>query len=135
MLRAFGPAIESGLPWAAVLGNHDQESTMTREELMSFIYLMDYSVSQVNPVAEDLSNLAKEGRMQDIDGFGNYNLRVYGAPGSHLANSSILNLFFLDSGDRETVHGVRTYGWIKESQLRWIRGVSQVYINSPNSIQ
>lgn len=135
MLRAFGPAIESGLPWAAVLGNHDQESTMTREELMSFISLMDYSVSQVNPVAEDLSNLAKEGRMQDIDGFGNYNLRVYGAPGSHFANSSILNLFFLDSGDRETVNGVRTYGWIKESQLRWIRDVSQVYINSPNSIQ
>lgn len=126
MLRAFGPAIESGLPWAAVLGNHDQESTMTREELMSFISLIDYSVSQVNPLAEDSSNLAKEGRMQDIDGFGNYNLRVYGAPGSHLANSSILNLFFLDSGDRETVHGVRTYGWIKESQLRWIRGVSQV---------
>lgn len=135
MLRAFGPAIESGLPWAAVLGNHDQESTMTREELMSFISLIDYSVSQVNPLAEDSSNLAKEGRMQDIDGFGNYNLRVYGAPGSHLANSSILNLFFLDSGDRETVHGVRTYGWIKESQLRWIRGVSQVYTNSPNSIQ
>lgn len=135
MLRAFGPAIESGLPWAAVLGNHDQESTMTREELMSFISLIDYSVSQVNPFAEVPSNLAKEGRMQDIDGFGNYNLRVYGAPGSHLANSSILNLFFLDSGDRETVHGVRTYGWIKELQLRWIRGVSQVYINSPNSIQ
>lgn len=135
MLQAFGPAIESGLPWAAVLGNHDQESTMTREELMFFISLIDYSVSQVNPLAEDSSNLAKEGRMQDIDGFGNYNLRVYGAPGSYLANSSILNLFFLDSGDRETVHGVRTYGWIKESQLRWIRGVSQVYTNSPNSIQ
>lgn len=133
MLRAFGPAIESGLPWATVLGNHDQESTMTREELMSFISLMDYSVSQVNPVAEDLSNLAKEGRMQDIDGFGNYNLRVYGAPGSHLANSSILNLFFLDSGDRETVHGVRTYGWIKESQLRWIRGVSQGPDHSDNA--
>jgi hypothetical protein len=135
MLRAFGPAIESGLPWAVILGNHDQESTMTREELMSFISLIDYSVSQVNPLAEEPSNLAKEGRMQDIDGFGNYNLRVYGAPGSHLANSSILNLFFLDSGDRETVHGVRTYGWIKESQLHWIRGVSQVYTNSPNSVQ
>lgn len=123
MLRAFRPAIESGLPWAAVLGNHDQESTMTREELMFFISLMDYSLSQVNPLAEDLLGE----RMQDIDGFGNYDLRVYGAPGSYLANSSILNLFFLDSGDREIVNGVRTYGWIKESQLNWLRGVSQVY--------
>ncbi|KAL6194532.1 PREDICTED: probable inactive purple acid phosphatase 28 [Fragaria vesca subsp. vesca] len=127
MLRAFRPAIESGLPWAAVLGNHDQESTMTREELMFFISLMDYSLSQVNPLAEDLLGE----KMQDIDGFGNYDLRVYGAPGSYMANSSILNLFFLDSGDREIVNGVRTYGWIKESQLNWLRGVSQGHSRDP----
>ncbi|KAE8735470.1 putative inactive purple acid phosphatase 28 [Hibiscus syriacus] len=113
LLKAFRPVTESGVPWAAVLGNHDQESTMTREELMFFISLMDYSLSQTNPPSED------------IDGFGNYDLSVYGAPGSRLANSSVLNLFFLDSGDRETVQGVRTYGWIKESQLRWLRRVSQ----------
>ncbi|TYH75304.1 hypothetical protein ES332_D04G010400v1 [Gossypium tomentosum] len=109
LLSAFGPVMESGIPWAAVLGNHDQESSMTREELMSFISLMDYSL----------------GMFLDIDGFGNYNLSVYGAPGSHLANSSVLNLFFLDSGDRETVQGVRTYGWIKESQLNWLRSASR----------
>lgn len=119
LFEAFGPAVESRLPWAAVLGNHDQESTMTREELMSFISLMDYSVSQTNPLAED------------IDGFGNYNLRIWGAPGSHLANHSILNLYFLDSGDRAIVNGVRTYGWIKESQLCWLRGVSKV-LQGPN---
>lgn len=125
MIQAFGPAMELGLPWAAVLGNHDQESTMDREELMYFISLMDYSVAQVNPPAEDPSYLAKGGVMEKIDGFGNYDLGVYGPPGSHLANSSILNLFFLDSGDRETVRGVRTYGYIKESQLRWLHRVSQ----------
>ncbi|KAG2699508.1 hypothetical protein I3760_07G194800 [Carya illinoinensis] len=123
LFEAFGPAMESGLPWAAILGNHDQESTMNREELMSFISLMDYSVSQVNPSAEDLSSPVKGGMVTNIDGFGNYNLRVYGAPGSHLANSSILDLFFLDSGDREVIQGVRTYGWIKESQLSWLRSI------------
>lgn len=96
---------------------------MNREELMSFISLMDYSVSQVNPSAEDLSSPVKGGMVTNIDGFGNYNLRVYGAPGSHLANSSILDLFFLDSGDREVIQGVRTYGWIKESQLSWLRSI------------
>ncbi|XP_030952465.1 probable inactive purple acid phosphatase 28 isoform X1 [Quercus lobata] len=125
LLEAFGPAMESGLPWAAILGNHDQESTMNRAELMSFISLMDYSVSQTNPSAEGPSRSLKGSMMTDIDGFGNYNLRVYGAPGSHLANSSIFNLFFLDSGDRAVVQGVRTYGWIKESQLRWVHGISQ----------
>ncbi|XVF47611.1 hypothetical protein PTKIN_Ptkin03bG0123900 [Pterospermum kingtungense] len=124
LLRAFRPVMESGLPWAAVLGNHDQESTMTREELMSFISLMDYSVSQINPPSKGPNN-ANGGMISDIDGFGNYNLSVYGAPGSHLANSSILHLFFLDSGDRETVQGFRTYGWIKESQLHWLRSVSK----------
>ncbi|KAL9398586.1 hypothetical protein Peur_007547 [Populus x canadensis] len=127
LLRAFAPAMESGLPWAAVLGNHDQESTMTRLELMSFISLLDYSVSQTNPSVEDASSAAKGDTITDIDGFGNYNLRVYGAPGSHLANRTVLDLFFLDSGDREVVQGVRTYGWIKESQLRWLHGVSKGY--------
>ncbi|EEF44130.1 probable inactive purple acid phosphatase 28 [Ricinus communis] len=127
LLRAFGPAMESELPWAAILGNHDHESTMTREDLMSFISLMDYSVSQINPSAGDLSDSGKGSMMVDIDGFGNYDLKVYGPPGSPLANHSVLNLFFLDSGSREVVQGIRTYGWIRESQLRWLRGVSKGY--------
>lgn len=129
MYGAFGPAIKSGLPWAAVLGNHDQESTMTREELMSFISLMDYSVSQPNPYAKDNNHhdSTKQHLLAGIDGFGNYNLEVRGAPSSHLANTSVLNLYFLDSGDRAVVNGVRTYGWIKESQLHWLRGVSEAY--------
>nr|ABD28480.2 hypothetical protein MtrDRAFT_AC148819g26v2 [Medicago truncatula] len=125
MFKAFGPAMESGLPWAAILGNHDQESTLNREELMSLISLMDYSVSQINPSADSLTNSAKGHKMSKIDGFGNYNLRVYGAPGSMMANSSVLNLFFLDSGDRVVYQGIRTYDWIKDSQLHWLRHVSQ----------
>ncbi|KAK7281182.1 hypothetical protein RIF29_08937 [Crotalaria pallida] len=127
LFKAFGPAMESGLPWAAVLGNHDQESTMNREELMSFISHMDYSVSQINPSSDGHTNPTKGGMMTKIDGFGNYNLRVYGAPGSMLANSSILNLFFLDSGDRAVYQGIRTYDWIKDSQLSWLRHVSQEF--------
>lgn len=100
---------------------------MNREELMFFLSLMDYSVAQTNPPAEDFSNKDEGGKNRNINGFGNYNVRVYGPPGSHLANSSILNLFFLDSGDRETVQGIRTYGWIKESQLHWLRGFGQVF--------
>ncbi|XP_031106936.1 probable inactive purple acid phosphatase 28 isoform X1 [Ipomoea triloba] len=125
MFEVFGPVIESGLPWAAVLGNHDQESTMNREELMSFISLMDYSVSQTFPAVEDMFDPTKQKPMTNIDGFGNYNLRIWGAPGSYLSNSSIFNLYFLDSGDRAIVDGFRTYGWIKESQLSWLRSVSK----------
>ncbi|CAF1893222.1 BnaC02g11790D [Brassica napus] len=82
LLQAIGPAIEYGIPWAAILGNHDQESTLDRQE-------------------------------------------VHGAPGSVLSNSTVFYLLFLDSGDRETVQGRRTYGWIKDSQLRWLQDTSK----------
>ncbi|KAL8480265.1 hypothetical protein ACS0TY_026471 [Phlomoides rotata] len=125
LFKAFDPIIKSGIPWAAILGNHDQESTMTREELMTFISLMDFSLSQTFPSAVDTSNSSKQDPVWNIDGFGNYDLRILGAPGSNFANSSVLNLYFLDSGDRAIVNGVRTYNWIKESQLNWLRRVSE----------
>ncbi|KAL1217450.1 putative inactive purple acid phosphatase 28 [Cardamine amara subsp. amara] len=116
LLEAIGPAIEYRIPWAAILGNHDQESTLNRQELMTFLSLMDYSVSQINPLVEE-----NKGAMRLIDGFGNYRVRVHGAPGSVMSNSTVFDLFFLDSGDREIVQGRRTYGWIKESQLLWLQ--------------
>ncbi|KAJ0965596.1 hypothetical protein J5N97_026734 [Dioscorea zingiberensis] len=118
LFRAFAPAMKSEIPWAAILGNHDQESSMNREELMSFISLMDYSISQVNPPSV-------AGGTMRIEGFGNYHIKVYGPFGSGLDNTSILNLYFLDSGDREVVNGRKTYGWIRESQLNWLRSTSQ----------
>ncbi|XP_068642653.1 probable inactive purple acid phosphatase 28 [Aristolochia californica] len=121
LIEAFGPVMESGLPWAAVLGNHDQESTMSREEVMTFLSIMDYSISQVNPSSDSPEVVRKAAHM---DGFGNYNIKVHGASGSELANNSIFNLYFLDSGDRATVNGIRSYGWIKESQLRWLHSIS-----------
>ncbi|KAK9715802.1 hypothetical protein RND81_06G190700 [Saponaria officinalis] len=125
LFSVFRPAMESRLPWAAVLGNHDQESTMNREELMSLISLMDYSVSQVNPSAENFDSHGDRNMLTGIDGFGNYNLEVHGPYGSASANRSVLNLFFLDSGDRVTVEGRRTYGWIRNSQLDWLQALSR----------
>ncbi|XP_042009231.1 probable inactive purple acid phosphatase 29 [Salvia splendens] len=49
MNQAFGPAVNSGIPWAAVLGNHDQESTLSREGVMTHIVGMENTLSQLNP--------------------------------------------------------------------------------------
>lgn len=100
---------------------------MTREELMSFISLMDYSLSKTFPMAEYSPESSNQSPINTIDGFGNYDLTVWGAPGSPFANSSVLNLYFLDSGDRAIVDGIRTYDWIKESQLSWLRSVSKMF--------
>ncbi|KAL6004985.1 hypothetical protein ACLOJK_005544 [Asimina triloba] len=114
---AFASAISSGIPWAAVLGNHDQESTLSRGDVMRHIVQMDRTVSRLNPTVDSCSS-------EEIDGFGNYNLEVAGVAGSGLQNKSVLNLYFLDSGDYSTVPSISGYGWIKPSQQLWFQRTS-----------
>nr|XP_025644294.1 probable inactive purple acid phosphatase 28 isoform X3 [Arachis hypogaea] len=54
--------------------------------------------------------------------------------GSTMANSSILNLFFLDSGGRAFYQGFRTYEGIRESQLNWLQGQKQDPLNPSEDI-
>ncbi|XP_026401784.1 probable inactive purple acid phosphatase 29 [Papaver somniferum] len=121
---AFAPAIVAGIPWAAVLGNHDMESTLTREGVMKHIAGMQLTLSQLNPASADV-----------IDGFGNYNLEVAGAEGSNLQNKTVLNLYFLDTGDYSTVPSIGGYGWIKASQQFWYQKTSlmqqKAYMSKP----
>lgn len=107
---AFAPAIASNIPWAAVLGNHDQESTLSREGVMKHIVGLKNTLSKVNP-----------SEVKFIDGFGNYNLDVGGVEGSGFENKSVMNLYFLDSGDYSTVPSIPGYGWIKPSQQLWFQ--------------
>ncbi|KAL5792103.1 hypothetical protein ACOSP7_000697 [Xanthoceras sorbifolium] len=110
---AFAPAIASNIPWVAVLGNHDQESTLSREGIMKHIVTLKNTLSQVNPLEAHV-----------IDGFGNYNLEIGGVHGSRFENKSVLNLYFLDSGDYSTVPSIPGYGWIKPSQQFWFERTS-----------
>ena len=113
MNAAFAPAVAANIPWAAVLGNHDQESTLSREGVMKHIVGMKHTLSQLNPPEAHV-----------IDGFGNYNLEVHGVEGSNFANKSVLNFYFLDSGDYSTVPSITGYGWIKPSQQFWFQRTS-----------
>ncbi|KAL3324749.1 hypothetical protein AABB24_038717 [Solanum stoloniferum] len=128
MEAAFAPAISSNIPWAAVLGNHDQESTLSREGVMKHIVGMKSTLSQSNPPD-----------VPDIDGFGNYNLEVHGIEGSELTNKSVLNLYFLDSGDYSTVPSIPGYGWIKPSQQLWFqrtsRKLKKIYMHNSNAMK
>ncbi|XP_021280509.1 probable inactive purple acid phosphatase 29 isoform X3 [Herrania umbratica] len=125
VFTAFAPAIAAGIPWAAVLGNHDQEGTLSREGVMKHIVGLKHTMSQFNPSEAHI-----------IDGFGNYNLEVGGVEGSGFANKSVLNLYFLDSGDYSTVPGIPGYGWIKPSQQLWFQRTSaklqRAYMSPPN---
>lgn len=128
-VAAFAAAVNAKIPWAAVLGNHDQEGNLNRLQLMQQIVTMEYTLAQVNPLISSLS-MSSEGHHYEcgvspsIDGYGNYNLEVGGPQGSPLANKSVLNLYFLDSGDYSTVPGIGGYGWLKPSQQVWFSQTS-----------
>ncbi|KAH8488928.1 hypothetical protein H0E87_024528 [Populus deltoides] len=123
---AFWSAIESNIPWAAVLGNHDQDSTLSREGVMKHVVGLKNTLSQVNPAEAHI-----------IDGFGNYNLEIGGVKDSCFENKSALNLYFLDSGDYSTVPAIPGYGWIKPSQQLWFQRTSaklrRVYMRQPEA--
>ncbi|KAG7535282.1 Calcineurin-like phosphoesterase domain ApaH type [Arabidopsis thaliana x Arabidopsis arenosa] len=123
---AFAPAIASKIPWVAILGNHDQESTFTRQEVMNHIVKLPNTLSQVNPPEA----------AHYIDGFGNYNLQIHGAADSKLQNKSVLNLYFLDSGDYSSVPYMEGYDWIKTSQQFWFdrtsKRLQREYKEKPN---
>ncbi|XP_020080832.1 LOW QUALITY PROTEIN: probable inactive purple acid phosphatase 29 [Ananas comosus] len=124
---SFALAVALKLPRAAVLGNHDQESTLSREGVMRHIVGMPYTLSRLNPGQCGM----------EIDGFGNYNLEVHGPEGSVLANKSVLNLYFVDSGDYSTVPSIPGYGWIKPSQQLWFQRTSlenqRKYMSEPHA--
>ncbi|KAJ1390606.1 Phosphoesterase [Sesbania bispinosa] len=121
---AFAPAIASNIPWVAVLGNHDQEGSLSREGVMKHIVGMKNTLSKLNPPEVHI-----------IDGFGNYNLEVEGVKGTAFENKSVLNLYFLDSGDYSKVPLIPGYDWIKPSQQLWFERTSaklkKAYINAP----
>lgn len=121
MDQAFAPVIAAKIPWAAILGNHDQESNLPRAKVMEYLTRMDYSVSEIlNPSMESLLGKSADRRAPiEVHGYGNYYLQVFGALGSESANSSLLNLYFLDSGDYSKFDTVGGYDWVRASQLLW----------------
>ena len=103
---AISPAVRSGLPWAAVFGNHDAEGSVTREQLMDVM-------------RESAGCLAEPGPA-DLSGVGNYALPVRGSDGEKEAAM----LYFLDSGCEAPEH-IGGYEWIHGDQVEWYAQVSR----------
>ncbi|SEO53451.1 metallophosphoesterase family protein [Paenibacillus sp. OV219] len=98
--RAIMPVVESGLPWAAVYGNHDAESGVTREELLAIQQEHEQCLSVAGPA--------------DINGVGNYVLGIEGASG----DSDAAALYFFDSGINAP-KPIGGYAWIHPDQVHW----------------
>lgn len=98
--QAVAPMEERGIPWAAVFGNHDDEGSLGRRELMEMQQTCRMSLLEPGP--------------EEVSGVGNYVLRVLSQEGDSLAAA----LYFLDSNAYAT-HECGGYGWITRSQVAW----------------
>jgi len=96
---AVRTAEESGIPWAAVFGNHDAEAKVTRKQLLDVLMEHDHCLARHTP---------------GISGYGNYVLTVAGNDGSAAAA-----LYFLDSGDYSPLRQVEGYSWVRKDQIDW----------------
>lgn len=81
MDQAFAPVIAAIIPWAAVLGNRDQESNLPRVQVMDYLTKMEYCVCEIlNPRVEDLIGKSVDRKSPiQVHGYGNYYLQVFGA--------------------------------------------------------
>jgi 3',5'-cyclic AMP phosphodiesterase CpdA len=95
------------IPWAAVLGNHDDEHDKTRSEIIEYISKRKYSLSVAGP--------------GDIKGASNYIIEL-----SDGTTTNFL-LYFMDSNAYSKIEGVKGYDWFGHDQVEWYRKQSAGY--------
>ena len=107
MTQCARPMAERHIPWAVVLGNHDDEGTGDRRGLMDIIASLPYSVSQQGP--------------KDIFGVSNFYLPVHSSDG----REKKWILYFLDSNAYPPEKSLGKYDWIHVDQVDWYRRTSK----------
>ena len=93
-------------PFAVTLGNHDEETDMTRDEIIE--YLQQYSY-----------NLTYDA-LPELTGAGNCALPVMSSDG----NSEKWMLYLFDSQNNTQDRTFGYYDWIKFNQIEWYRNLS-----------
>lgn len=104
MLKVLNPFIKRKIPYAVMFGNHDDEGSLTREQLMSLIEAAPYSLAQAGP--------------SNVDGVGNYVFSVK----DNDKKTNLLTFYVLDSHKYSPRPKTNPgYDWIKENQLLFVQ--------------
>jgi Calcineurin-like phosphoesterase len=99
---AVSPMEQRGVPWAAVLGNHDDEGTLDRRALMA--------------VQERFAGSLSESGPEHVSGASNFVLEVRGSR----SDETVAALYFFDSHSYSRT-GVGGYAWLAHDQVIWYR--------------
>ena len=114
LLLALDPVIKRGLPFAAVIGNHDEESSLSRKNIMETLNKIPGSLTSTGP--------------ETIHGFGNYVLSIERGKTETLdKHQDQFPLYFLDSGDYANIKDISHYDWIYPNQISWYLNESQKF--------
>ncbi|WP_308636449.1 metallophosphoesterase family protein [Paenibacillus silvisoli] len=106
--RAVAAAEESGIPWAAVFGNHDSEGDISRRRMHEAQLEHACCVAEPDPPG--------------VSGAGNFVLTVLDGQGEPAAA-----LYLLDSGDYSPLANVGGYDWIRRDQIDWYVRESETF--------
>lgn len=122
------PFISRKIPFATILGNHDDESSMSREQIMKMTAALPYSLSEVGP---EMGPLVKDrqGRLVREGGAGNYRVEVVA---HNRAEHQALTLWFLDTHSYSPDPNVEGYDWIKDYQIDWFKKTAESLKESHN---
>lgn len=107
--EVLGIVIEQKLPYAVVLGNHDDEHDWTREEIISYISTKPYSLVEKGPAY--------------LKGVGNYVLEVK----DRETNTVEALLYCMDSNAYNQIGDQKGYDWFGYDQVEWYRKNSASY--------
>jgi hypothetical protein len=95
------------IPYATIMGNHDDEGSLTRTQMVELLASLPYSLTSMG--------------VRTLPGAGNYYVQVMSHNGLH----SALTLWFFDSHsyspDEKKYKG---YDWIKPEQISWFKDVA-----------
>lgn len=99
---------DARIPWAVIMGNHDDEQGLTNAELYDIIEGLPYFVGEKGP---------------DISGSGNYAISVSSSKNDGIAAV----LYCLDSHNKPRNPKYGHYDWIHFDQIDWYRKISEKY--------
>ena len=101
------PLVKRGIPFAVALGNHDSDFDLSRSQIYEALRAIP---GNVNTPANDA-----------VDGFSNDILTLGDAEGTD-------RVFYLfDSGNRDYLADIKSWGYIHASQIAWYRGASDYF--------
>ncbi|MDD4823586.1 MAG: metallophosphoesterase family protein [Bacteroidales bacterium] len=103
-----GEVIKRNIPFAVALGNHDDETDMTRDQLAQMIVRFP-------------GNLNAE-KQKGVKGFLHTVIPVRHAKGGNAAL-----LYIMDSNNYSTIDSLKGYGWFTADQIAWYERQSRKY--------